>query len=93
MPGSRTIETQVDTNMIKQVAKLMLKNTDVELAHFSDLNKKFDVLFKANHEFIGRVLKCHLIIETYLNDCLEFFYGKDSIESANLRFYQKLTIS
>ena len=78
--------------MIKQVAKLMLKNKDVELTHFSELNKKFDVLFQANHEFIGRVLKCHLIIEKYLNDCLEFFYGKDSIESANLRFYQKLVL-
>ncbi|MFH1062035.1 MAG: hypothetical protein V1747_04020 [Candidatus Omnitrophota bacterium] len=82
----------ISPSLTKKVTRLMLKNKDVELKHFSEVNKKFDTLFKANHELIGRVLKCHLIIEKYLNDYLEFFYGKDFTESINLRFYQKLVL-
>lgn len=61
--------------------------------HFSETNKALDKLFKADHNLIGRVLKCHLIVEKYLNDCFLHFYGVDSnFQDANLTFYQKLTL-
>ncbi len=84
---------KADINIISKVGGYLLKNKEGMFKHYSELNKKFDDIFEANHELIGRVLKCHLILEKYMNDCFLYYYGTDSkFENANLRFYQKLTL-
>jgi len=52
--------------------------------------KKID---KINYDYIGRILVCHLLIETHINKFIELHLHKFlDIESANLSFSQKLNI-
>ncbi len=58
-------------------------------AHFDEENARFKALFYREHDSLGRVLKCHLVVEHYLERFLEAHYGIADLEGARLSFFQK----
>ncbi len=59
---------------------------------FNEENEAFKKLLAQDHDLIGRVLKCHLIIENYINRHLESVSPSHSWQAARLRFAQKLEL-
>lgn len=59
------------------------------LSHFNAENEKYKQLFRQDHQNIGRILKCHLIIEKYLNDYIEYHNNISNLSDLRLTFYQK----
>ena len=58
-------------------------------AHFEHENNHFKALLAQGHDLLGRVLKCHLIIEHYLGRVLTAHCGIHDLAEAKLSFYQK----
>lgn len=58
-------------------------------AHFNEENEKFKKLLQADHDLIGRVLKCHLIIENSLNRYLSEKMDIKALDEIKLTFFQK----
>lgn len=69
------------------------KNLLIELDHFEKLREKVTTLLKREHDLIGKILKCHLIIESYINKVLKYHFELDiENEKANFSFNQKLSL-
>jgi len=56
---------------------------------FERNNQRFLRLTDADHNFIGRILKAHLVIENFLNTFLSSHYGIEEIDDIKLSFIQK----
>lgn len=84
-------KTKVREEIVSEVVKHMISNKEETLKICLKFKKEIEKLFQSRHEFIGRVLKSHLIIEKHLNDYLLYYYGKN-FEDLNLKFYQKLIL-
>lgn len=50
---------------------------------------RFDAVFSADHNAIGRVLRVHLVIEQYMNEHIKSTYKIDNLEELRLSFAQK----
>jgi hypothetical protein len=50
---------------------------------------RFDAVFSADHNAIGRVLKVHLVIEQYLNEHIRAKYNIQNLEELRFSFKQK----
>lgn len=72
----------------KVVARLKPHMTEIE-AHFNAENAKFIALMSRPHDTIGRLLKCHLVLEHYLDRFLSQHFGIEDIEAAKLGFFNK----
>jgi hypothetical protein len=61
--------------------------------HMESVKNEVHYAFQRDHDLLGRILKCHLILETYLDKCLKHF-NKDqlSIDNTSLRFIQKIDL-
>lgn len=59
---------------------------------FNRENERFKALIALDHDILGRVLKCHLIVEHYLGRFLEAHFNLNNITSAKLSFFQKATL-
>lgn len=59
---------------------------------FNQENEMFKKLLAQDHDLIGRVLKCHLIIENYINRHLESASPSHDWQDAKLRFAQKIEL-
>lgn len=61
--------------------------------HFNSVKDEILFAFQRDHDLIGRVLKCHLILETYMDNCIKYL-NKDqlSIDNTSLRFNQKIDL-
>lgn len=59
---------------------------------FNQENEAFKKLLAQDHDLIGRVLKCHLIIENYINRHLESASPSHNWQDARLRFVQKIEL-
>ena len=57
--------------------------------HFEHENRIFIGLISSPHDTLGRVLKCRLIVEHYLNRFLVAHFGIDNFDDARLTFAQK----
>ena len=64
----------------------ILQNCDREI-------ERFNTLMDQNHNLIGRVLKCHLVVEYYIEKFLINHFNIQNIDSAKLSFFQKARIS
>ncbi len=54
---------------------------------------EYNKLLKIDHNLIGRVLTCHLLLEKYVTDCLNFHFGKNTnIKKVRLSLYTKLKL-
>jgi hypothetical protein len=58
-------------------------------AYFAEENARYKGLMAGDHDALGRVLKCHLIVENYLNRYLEAHYSLADVNDIRLSFYQK----
>jgi hypothetical protein len=72
----------------KVVEKLKPHFQEIE-SHFEQENEKFKVLLAHDHGNIGRVLKCHLMIEHYLDHFLRAHYEIEHLTDVRLSFSQK----
>lgn len=52
-------------------------------------NQAFIDLISSPHDALGRVLKCHLVVEHYLNRFLVAHFGIDNFDDVRLTFAQK----
>ncbi|WP_153769259.1 hypothetical protein [Labrenzia sp. CE80] len=52
-------------------------------------NDRFLELAATDHDFIGRVLRAHLVVENFLNSYLEQTFGFDDFDGLRLTFAQK----
>lgn len=60
--------------------------------HFAIENKKFMNLLRADHTTFGRVIKCHLIAETYVGGYLRNKLDLINLDDARLSFFQKVVL-
>ena len=56
---------------------------------FNMENARFIELLQQPHDVLGRLLKCHLIVEHYLERFLSEHYGLESVSDAKLNFFNK----
>jgi len=69
------------------------KNLKTELEHFEKLRIKSMELIEREHDLIGRILKYHLIIESYINKAINYYFDLDiESEKVNFTFNQKLNL-
>ena len=59
------------------------------MAHFNSENERNRALVAQDHDLLGRVLKCHLVVEHYLNRFLTEHYDISGIDEVRLSFFQK----
>lgn len=60
--------------------------------HFENENKKFKMLLRADHTTFGRVIKCHLLAETYVETYLRDKLDLINLDDARLSFFQKVVL-
>lgn len=56
---------------------------------FKEENARFIALMSKPHDVIGRLLKCHLVVEHYLERFLSEHYGIEAVDEAKLNFFNK----
>lgn len=59
---------------------------------FNRENQKFIALMERSSDLMGRILKCHLIVEHYLEKYLQDEYVLREIASVRLTFFQKVSL-
>lgn len=57
--------------------------------HFERENRTFKSLISSKPDTLGRVLKCHLVVEHYLDRFLLEQFKMENLDAAGLRFIQK----
>jgi len=72
----------------RAIEKLAPFRADIE-KYFNSENERFKQLMEKEHDILGQVLKCHLIVENYLEGFLSAHYGIEEIKSTKLSFFQK----
>ena len=60
--------------------------------NFERENERFKSLLAQDHDLIGRVLKCHLIVENYLDRFLAAHFKTSTLADAKLSFFQKVQL-
>ena len=78
-----------DIEGIEKVVELLKPHMAEIEAHFMAENKRYIQLIEKPHDVLGRLLKCHLIIEHYLTRFLSEHFGIQDVESAKLGFFNK----
>ena len=58
-------------------------------AHFNAENERLKTLLSIDHDPIGRVLKCHLVVEHFLTRYLAERFETQTLDQAKLSFFQK----
>ena len=74
---------------IEQIVQALKPHWDRIEAHFEAENKKYIALMGRSHDVLGRVLKCHLVVESYIDRFLESHLAVESIRDVRLSFHQK----
>lgn len=59
---------------------------------FNKQNEKYKAFLYQDHDFIGRLLKYHLITEYYINEYLENKFPDINFKAVDLRYFQKLSL-
>ena len=78
-----------DIDGIQDVLRVLEPHWNTIEADFHQQNKRFLALAEADHDTIGRVLRAHLVIETFLGEFLMAHYGIDELDELRLTFAQK----
>lgn len=79
-----------DIDGVEHVIDVLKEHAGEIESHFENMNNEFLSLYNLPHDEIGRVLKCHLIIENFLNRFLEGFFNFENFNGLQLRFKQKI---
>ena len=59
---------------------------------FENENRKFRKLVRRDHTILGRIIKCHLILETYIDKYLIRVLDLSDLTDVRLSFYQKVML-
>ena len=59
---------------------------------FDNENRKFRELIRADHTILGRIIKCHLIVETYIDKYLIRVLDLSDLTDVRLSYYQKVML-
>jgi hypothetical protein len=78
-----------DIEGIEKVLQVLEPHWREVHADFDRHNQRFLQLADANHDRIGRVLRAHLVVESFLNTFLSAHYGISDLKEAKLSFFQK----
>lgn len=78
-----------DIEGIEKVLQVLEPHWKEIEADFAKQNARFLELAAADHDQIGRVLRAHLVIESFMTGFLEAHYRFEELGEANLSFYQK----
>lgn len=81
-----------DIDGVHKILEVMKPHMSSIERHFTEMNNMFLGLINQPHDNIGRVLKCHLVIENFLTGFLRDYYKIESLDSLKLRFAQKVEI-
>ena len=57
--------------------------------HFENENQKFKQLLRADYTVLGRIMKCHLISEVYIDNYLSEKLAISNLSDVRLSYYQK----
>jgi hypothetical protein len=72
----------------------MLADAPAMLKEVSTFNQQYAGLIKSDHAAVGTILRCHLVVEHYLNEYLaEAHPGISDFTAARLSFAQKLSLA
>ena len=74
---------------IERVIARLRPHWDVIDQHFESENARFKELIATSHDDLGRILKCHLVVEHYLDRFLVEHYRLPELENGRFSFYQK----
>lgn len=77
---------------IEEVVQKYKKEFDQIDVEFNKQNEKYKSFLYKDHDFIGRLLKFHLITEFYINEYLEHKYPNVDFNDVDLRYFQKLNM-
>lgn len=78
-----------DIEGIEKVVERLKPHMAEIVERFNEENARFIALMSKPHDVIGRLLKCHLVVEHYLERFLSEHYGIEGIEHAKLGFFNK----
>jgi len=81
-----------DIDFIRKVVNELAPNFPLIERRFNVENERYKKMLARNHDSIGRILKCHLILENYINRHLEMISPKHNWGKAHLRFAQKMDL-
>lgn len=81
-----------DIEGIDRVVAHLRPHFDQIEARFTAENEKYITLMERPHDVIGRLLKCHLVVEHYLGRFLWEHYGIEDLEAAKLGFFNKAAL-
>ena len=82
----------VDIEGVRE-AMAILRPQWKEIENYIDVeNMKFKALLRSDHTKSGRILKCHLIAETYVEKYLCEKLSLSTISSARLSYFQKVML-
>ena len=82
----------LDNEEIQAVIEKLKPHFAVINQHFERENKIFIDLISSSHDTLGRVLKCHLLVEHYLNRFLVAHFDMDNFDDVRLAFAQKAAL-
>lgn len=78
-----------DVEGVEEVVRRLQPHMAEIEANFIEENRRYIELFQQDHDLIGRVLKCHLIVEHYLDRFLSSHLNIEELSDVKLSFYQK----
>jgi len=78
-----------DIEGIEEAVKTLSPHWERVEEHFEKENAYFKNLLKRDHDELGRILKCHLLVEHYLDRYLREQIGLQHLDEARLTFIQK----
>lgn len=78
-----------DIDGIQEVLRVLEPHWGRIEADFKHQNERFLELAAADHDMIGRVLKAHLVIESFLGEFLMAHYRIEDLSELRLTFAQK----
>lgn len=81
-----------DIDGVHKLLEVMKPHMSSIEKRFAEMNDMFLGLMNQPHDNIGRVLKCHLIIERFLTGFLHNYYKIERLDNLKLRFAQKVEI-
>jgi len=81
-----------DIDGIEHILRELAPHQEEIEEEFDRKNEEFIRLSEVDHDVIGRVLKAHLVVETFLKRYLEESFGLDNLGDARLNFSQKVAL-
>jgi hypothetical protein len=78
-----------DIEGIEKVLQVLEPHWSEIQSDFDRHNQRFLQLAAADHDAIGRILRAHLVIESFLDTFLTTLYGIEDFSELKLSFFQK----